>query len=85
MQGGIVLSLERLNKIISINQLDGFAIAESGVITKNLCDAAEDLDLYFPIAPSSSSFSFIGGNVAENAGDVHSVQVWQYRQTRFKP
>jgi glycolate oxidase len=74
VQGGIVLSLERLNKIISINKLDGFVIAESGVISKDLCDAVEEAGLYFPVSPSSSSFSFIGGNVAENAGSVRTCK-----------
>jgi glycolate oxidase len=71
---GIILSLERLNKIISINKLDGFVIAESGVITNDLCNAVEESGLYFPVVPGSSSFSFIGGNVAENAGSVHTCK-----------
>jgi glycolate oxidase len=72
LHGGVVLSLERLNSIITINQVDGYVIAESGVITADLCDAVEQHNLYFPVAPSSATYSFVGGNVAENAGSVNS-------------
>lgn len=72
--GGVVLSLERLNRILEINALDGYAMAESGVVTRDFCMAVEDKGLYFPVSPSSSSFSFLGGNVAENAGSVYSCK-----------
>ncbi|WP_432328241.1 FAD-binding oxidoreductase [Mucilaginibacter sp. P25] len=74
VNGGIVLSLERLNKIIEINANDLIVIAESGVITQDLCVAAEQMDLFFPVPPSSRSFSFLGGNVAENAGSINSCK-----------
>jgi len=74
VNGGVVLSLERFNQIIDINTIDDYVIAEAGVITADLCDAVEQLDLYFPIAPSSSAYSFIGGNVAENAGSIYSCK-----------
>lgn len=71
---GLVLSLERLNRIITINKVDGYIVAEAGVITADLCKQAELAGLYFPVAPSSSSFSFIGGNVAENAGSINACK-----------
>lgn len=74
VNGGVVLSLERLNKIISINKIDGYIIAEAGVITAALCDYAEQAGLYFPVAPSSSAYTVIGGNVAENAGSINSCK-----------
>jgi glycolate oxidase len=73
-KGGIVLSLERLNAILSISDTDGYVIAESGVITDDLCNAVAAHGLYFPVAPTSSAYSFIGGNVAENAGSVRSCK-----------
>jgi len=72
LTGGVVLSLERLNKIISINEIDGFVIAESGVVVSDLCDAVEARGYYYPAAPSSKGFSFVGGNVATDAGNIHS-------------
>ncbi len=74
VHGGVVLSLERLNRIIDINKVDGYVIAESGVITANLCNCVERHDLYFPVFPSSGAYSFIGGNVAENAGSINSCK-----------
>jgi glycolate oxidase len=74
VHGGVVLSLERLNKIIAINKVDGYVIAEAGVVTSQLCDAVEREGLFFPVAPSSKDFSFIGGNIAENAGSINSCK-----------
>ena len=71
---GVVLSLERLNKVIEINKEDDYAIVESGVITQTFCDQVEDLGMYFPVIPTSSNMSFTGGNVAENAGSIKSCK-----------
>jgi glycolate oxidase len=72
--GGLVLSLERLNRILEINKTDLYVVAEAGVVTDDLCRAVETVDLYFPIIPSSSAYCFIGGNVAENAGSLNSCK-----------
>jgi len=74
VMGGVVLSLEKLNKIISINKEELYVIAESGVVTDDLRKAVKECDLYFPVFPSSSSYSFVGGNVAENAGAINSCK-----------
>lgn len=71
---GVVIATERLNKIIRISKTDAFVIAEAGVVTADLCEAVAQEGLYFPVAPSSSTYSFIGGNVAENAGSLHSCK-----------
>lgn len=71
---GVLLSLERLNKIIEINTIDSYVIAEAGVITADLCNAVEQAEYYFPVPPSSSTYSFVGGNVAENAGSIYSCK-----------
>lgn len=71
---GVVLSMERLNNIIELNKTDRYIVAEAGVITADLCEYAEKMGLYFPVAPSSSAYSFIGGNVAENAGSINSCK-----------
>lgn len=74
VQGGIVLSMERFDKIIELNTADGYVIAEAGVVTAHLCEQVEQAGFYFPVAPSSSKFSFVGGNVAENAGSINSCK-----------
>lgn len=72
--GGVVLSMERFNQIHEINELEGYVIAGSGVITADLVQAVAGHGLYFPVAPSSSTFSFVGGNVAMNAGSINSCR-----------
>ncbi len=71
---GVVLSLERLNKVLEINKADSYAVVESGVVTRTFCDAVEKEGLYFPIVPTSADMSFVGGNVSENAGSINSCK-----------
>ena len=66
--GGIVLSLARMNRIKEINSADFVAVAQAGVITKDLQTAVEKKGLYYPPDPASRAESFIGGNIATNAG-----------------
>ena len=68
VKGGIVLSLERLNRIKEINKADFVAVVEAGVITKTLQTAVEKKGLYYPPDPASRADTFIGGNIATNAG-----------------
>jgi glycolate oxidase len=68
LHGGIVLSLERMNHIKEINAADFVAVVEPGVVTKTFQDAVERLGLYYPPDPASRGESFIGGNIATNAG-----------------
>lgn len=66
--GGIVLSLERMNRIKEINADDFVAVVEPGVITKTLQDAVEKRGLYYPPDPASRADCSLGGNIATNAG-----------------
>ena len=67
-RGGVVLSLERLNRIIQIDEPNLLAIVEPNVITADLQRAVEAVGLFYPPDPASSEQSVIGGNVAECAG-----------------
>ncbi|WCJ60438.1 FAD-linked oxidase C-terminal domain-containing protein [Fontisphaera persica] len=67
-QGGIVLSLERMNRIKEIHVGDFVAIVEPGVHTQTLQDAVEKKGLYYPPDPASRKDCSIGGNIASNAG-----------------
>ena len=67
-RGGVVLSLERLNRIIQIDELNLLAIVEPNVITADLQRAVEAVGLFYPPDPASAEQSVIGGNVAECAG-----------------
>ena len=66
--GGVVLSLERLNRIVDIDEASLFAVVEPHVVTATLQQAVERLGLFYPPDPASLSQSVIGGNVAEGAG-----------------
>ena len=74
IHGGIVLSIEKLNRIIDIDTKNLMAVVESGVITQNLQDAAEEVGLYYPPDPSSRGSSMLCGNLAESAGGPHAVK-----------
>lgn len=66
--GGIVLSLERMNRIKKIYADDFVAVAEAGVILEKLQDAVERKGLYYPPDPASRAHCSLGGTVATNAG-----------------
>ena len=67
-RGGVVLSMERLNRIIEIDELNLLAVVEPNVITGDLQRAVEKVGLFYPPDPASLEKSSIGGNVAECAG-----------------
>lgn len=67
-QGGIVLSLARMNRIKELHVEDGIAVVEPGVITLDLQHAAKKRGLFYPPDPASLKECTLGGNVATNAG-----------------
>jgi len=70
VEGGIVLSCERMRSIISLDPDRRIAVIQPGVVTSSLQEAARRHQLFYPPDPSSNSVSTIGGNVAENAGGL---------------
>jgi glycolate oxidase len=66
--GGVVLSMERLNRILEIDETNLLAVIEPCVITADLQRAVERVGLFYPPDPASLEKSSIGGNVAECAG-----------------
>ena len=68
MQGGIVLAMERMNRIKEIHSGDFVAVVEPGVITGELQAAARQRNLFYPPDPASLKNCSIGGNIATNAG-----------------
>ncbi len=66
--GGIVLSLERMNRVIEIDKKNLVAVVEPGVVTNDLCKRVAEDGLYYAGYPMSLETSFVGGNVATNAG-----------------
>lgn len=68
--GGIVVSFDRLNRILEIDSAKKTAIVEPGVITQQLADAALAQGLFYPPDPASLKECSLGGNVAECAGGL---------------
>ena len=68
VRGGIVLSTERMDKILEINRRDFVAVVQPGVNTKKFQEAVERRGLFYPPDPASRADNFIGGNIATNAG-----------------
>src|SRR5574341_2127461 len=65
VRGGIVLSLERMNSILEIDEENLVAVVEPGVVTGDLQNEVESRGLFYPPDPASSRFCTVGGNVAE--------------------
>jgi glycolate oxidase len=72
--GGVLLSTERMNTIIEIDERNLQVITEPGVITEVLQDAVKEKGLFYPPDPSSRGSCFIGGNIAENSGGPKAVK-----------
>lgn len=74
VNGGVVLSLEKMNRIIEIDRENMVAVVEPGAITSHVQDAAKAEGLMYPPDPSSLDSCSIGGNVAANAGGPSTVK-----------
>ena len=73
-QGGVVLSFERMNRILEIDEENMIAVAEPGVVTGDLQREVESRGLFYPPDPASHRFCTLGGNVAECAGGLRAVK-----------
>jgi glycolate oxidase len=74
VKGGIVMVLERMNRILELDTNNLCAVVETGVITADLQTAAAKAGLFYPPDPASQAFSTIGGNIAENAGGMRAAK-----------
>lgn len=74
IKGGVLISVERVNRILEIDEKNFVATVEAGVINFDLQKALAEKNLFYPPDPSSWQSSFIGGNVATNAGGSRAVK-----------
>jgi glycolate oxidase len=72
--GGVLISTERLNTIIQIDERNLQVTTEPGVITEVLQDAVKEKGLFYPPDPSSRGSCFIGGNISANSGGPKAVK-----------
>ena len=73
-EGVVLLGLNRLNRVLSIDAENMLAVVEPGVVNVNLTRAASAHGLHYAPDPSSQAACTIGGNVAENAGGPHCLK-----------
>lgn len=74
IEGGIVIALNRLNKIIEVDPDNRIAVVEAGVVNIDVSQAAAPYGLYFAPDPSSQLICTIGGNLAFNSGGAHCLK-----------
>lgn len=74
IDGGLVLTTRRMNRILEIDPDSLTAWVEPGVLNGELQKAAAKYSLFFPPDPASMEFSTLGGNAAENAGGTRAVK-----------
>ena len=72
--GGVLISTERMNSILQIDERNLQVTTEPGVITEVLQNEVKEKGLFYPPDPSSRGSCFIGGNVAENSGGPKAVK-----------
>ena len=74
IDGGLVISLERMDSIREIDAVDQVAVVEAGVVNADVSRAAAASGLFYPPDPGSFEISTIGGNIATNAGGMRCVK-----------
>jgi len=72
--GGIVLSTERMDRILEVDEANMVAVVEPGVVTDEINNRIRDRGLFYAGYPMSVETCFIGGNVAENAGGGRAIK-----------
>ncbi|MEC8886397.1 MAG: FAD-binding oxidoreductase [Pseudomonadota bacterium] len=77
--GEMVISLDRMNKVLNFYPADRMVHIQAGMVTEQLQDYAESQGLYYPVDFASAGSSQIGGNIGTNAG---GIKVIKYGMTR---
>ncbi|HRH45903.1 MAG TPA: FAD-linked oxidase C-terminal domain-containing protein [Pyrinomonadaceae bacterium] len=72
VDGGIVIGTDRMNKIIEVSADDLYVVCQPGITTFALQEEVEKHGVFFPPDPASYKNSYIGGNIAENAGGMRT-------------
>lgn len=78
--GGLVISLERMNKLLEIDERNLQARVEPGLITEDLINAVAEKGLLYPVDPASKGSCFIGGNISHGSGGPQVVKYGTIRE-----
>lgn len=73
-EGGVVLSLEKMNRILKIDSINYQAIVEPGVINETLQEAVQAIGMFYPPDPASKGSCSLGGNIAHSSGGPRCVK-----------
>jgi glycolate oxidase len=74
VQGGVILEMKGMNRILEINPQDGYCRVEPGVVDDDLNKALKPYGVFYPPTPASSVVATIGGEIANNASGGRSVK-----------
>ncbi len=80
LNGEVVVSLEKMNRILDFNPIDRTVTCEAGVVTEALQNYVRDQGFYFPVDFASRGSSQIGGNIATNAGGIKVIRYGNFRE-----
>ncbi len=80
VHGGLLISMEKFNRILEIDERNLQATVEPGVITETFMDAVAERNLLYPVDPSSKGSCFIGGNMAHGSGGPRVVKYGTIRE-----
>ncbi len=80
VHGGLLISMEKFNRILDIDERNLQATVEPGVITETFMDAVAEKNLLYPVDPSSKGSCFIGGNMAHGSGGPRVVKYGTIRE-----
>ncbi|MFC1729833.1 FAD-binding oxidoreductase [candidate division KSB1 bacterium] len=73
-EGGVVISITRMNRILEVNPADRYAVVEPGVLNQEISDRVRQYGLHYAPDPASGMSCTIGGNIAENSGGPHTLK-----------
>ena len=83
LQAGVVLSTERLNKIIKVDPANRYIVVEPGVTNQQVQDAVKEHGFFWPPDPTSSAYCSVGGNLAYNSAGPRAVKYGTPRENVF--
>jgi glycolate oxidase len=80
VMGGLVIAMERFNKVLAIDEQNLQATVEPGVITEEFMNQVAEKGLLYPVDPASKGSCFIGGNVSHGSGGPRVVKYGTIRE-----
>lgn len=78
--GGLLLSLERMNRVLKLDVANRFVVVEAGVLNGTVQKLVSEQGFFWPPDPSSAAYCSVGGNLATNAGGPHTVKYGSTRE-----